>query len=127
MRSARLDRAQRVASEGAEKLLAGVLEKGLAPKIEALRAMPMIGAFLTDDRIADIEQAIGIPVYAQIRSAGPIMVRAANEGRTLVEFVPGHGITGDFGVLADKIIGRSSLQPAKAAFKLFGRSLPARA
>lgn len=75
---------------------------------------------------ADIEQAIGIPVYAQIRSAGPIMVRAANEGRTLIESVPGHGITQDFGVLADRIIGRPSPQPAKAAFRLFGRALAAR-
>ncbi len=76
---------------------------------------------------ADIEQTIGIPVYAQIRSAGPVMVKAANEGRTLVELVPGHGITADFGILADRIIGRPSPQPAKAAFRLFGRSLPSRA
>jgi pilus assembly protein CpaE len=75
----------------------------------------------------DIEQAIGIPAYAQIRSAGPVMVKAANEGRTLVELVPGHGITQDFGILADRIVGRSSPQPAKAAFRLFGRSLPVRA
>jgi pilus assembly protein CpaE len=76
---------------------------------------------------ADIEQAIGVPVYAQIRSAGPIMVRAANEGRTLVELVPGEGITQDFGILADRIQGRSATRAAKAGFKLFGRALPARA
>ncbi len=76
---------------------------------------------------ADIEQAVGVPTYAQIRSAGPIMVRAANEGRTLVELAPGHGITQDFAVLADRLIGRSSTQPAKAGFSLFGRTLPARA
>jgi pilus assembly protein CpaE len=76
---------------------------------------------------ADIEQAIGIPAYAQIRSAGPVMVRAANEGRTLVELMPGHAITQDFGILADRVIGRSSTQPAKGAFRLFGRALPARA
>lgn len=75
---------------------------------------------------ADIEQAIGVPVYAQIRSAGPLMVKAANEGRTLVELAPGHAITQDFAILADRIIGRSSTQPAKAPFRLFGKSLPAR-
>jgi pilus assembly protein CpaE len=75
----------------------------------------------------DIEQAVGIPVYAEIRSAGPIMVKAANEGRSLVESAPGHGITADFEALADRIIGRPAAQHAKAPFRLFGRTLAARA
>ena len=75
----------------------------------------------------DMEKAIGLPAYAQIRSAGPTMVKAANEGHTLVEIAPREGITADFGILADRLLGRDVLQPAKAGFKLFGRAMAARA
>jgi len=75
----------------------------------------------------DIEKAVGIPAYAEIRSAGLMMVRAANEGRTLVELAPRDGITQDFALLADRLMGREATQPAKAGFKLFGRAVTVRA
>jgi pilus assembly protein CpaE len=75
----------------------------------------------------DVEKAVGIPAYAEIRSAGPMMVRAANEGRTLVELAPRDGITQDFALLADRLMGREASQPAKAGFKLFGRTMSVRA
>jgi pilus assembly protein CpaE len=75
----------------------------------------------------DIEKAVGIPAYALIRSAGPVMVRAANEGRTLVELAPKDGITQDFATLADRLLGREATQPSRAGFKLFGRTMAARA
>jgi len=77
----------------------------------------------------DVEQAVGIPCYAEIRSAGPLMVKAANEGRTLVELGLRVPITQDFSILADKLLGRPVAVPAKAktGFKLFGRLVPARA
>jgi pilus assembly protein CpaE len=43
--------------------------------------------------IADIEKAVGLPAYAQIRSGGMLLVRAVNEGRTLVEMAPREKIT----------------------------------
>ena len=33
-------------------------------------------------RIADVEKAVGLPAYAQIRSGGLLLVKAVNEGRT---------------------------------------------
>jgi uncharacterized membrane protein YheB (UPF0754 family) len=39
-------------------LLAEVLEKGMAPKIEELRALPLIGGFLTPERIGDLRGSI---------------------------------------------------------------------
>jgi MinD-like ATPase involved in chromosome partitioning or flagellar assembly len=75
----------------------------------------------------DIEKAVGIPTYATIRSAGPVMVRAANEGRMLVDFAPREGITQDFSILADRLLGRESAQPVKGGFRIFGRTMAARA
>ena len=75
----------------------------------------------------DVETAIGIPVYATIRSAGPVLVKAANEGRTLVEMAPRDPITQDFAQLAERLLGREATQPAKAGFRLFGKTMAARA
>jgi MinD-like ATPase involved in chromosome partitioning or flagellar assembly len=76
--------------------------------------------------VADIERAVGMPCYAQIRSAGPVIVKATNEGRTLVEAAPKEAITADFEALADRILGRE-VAVAKPAFRLFGRAAGARA
>ena len=38
--------------------------------------------------VADVEKALGMPAYAQIRSGGLLQVKASNEGRTLVEMAP---------------------------------------
>ena len=76
---------------------------------------------------ADIEQAVGIPAYAEVRSAGPLMVRANNEGRTLVELAANGGITQDFSTLADRLLGRPVAVPAKNGSRLFGRLVTARA
>jgi Flp pilus assembly CpaE family ATPase len=77
----------------------------------------------------DVEQAVGIPCYAEIRSSGPLMVRAQNEGRTLVELGSRAAITQDFSILADKLLGRPIALPAKSksGFKLFGRMVTVRA
>ena len=39
-------------------LLGEVIEKGLAPKVEQLRNLPLIGGFLTPERINDLRNAI---------------------------------------------------------------------
>lgn len=36
----------------------GVLERGLAPKVKELRSLPLIGGFLTEDRVNDIRSSI---------------------------------------------------------------------
>ncbi len=75
----------------------------------------------------DVEKAIGIPCYATVRSDGKVLVKATNEGRTLVELAPREAITGDFAVLADRLLGREVTQAAKGGFRLFGKTMTARA
>jgi pilus assembly protein CpaE len=77
--------------------------------------------------VPEIERAVGLPCYAQVRSAGPVMVKATNQGHTLVEMAPKDPITADFTVLADRIMGREATAGAKPAFKLFGRTAGVRA
>jgi pilus assembly protein CpaE len=74
-----------------------------------------------------VETAIGIPAFATIRSSGQVLVKAANEGRTLVELAPRDPITQDFAALAERILGRESRQPMKNGFRFFGKTLAARA
>lgn len=39
-------------------ILGGVLDKGLGPKIQELRGLPLIGGFLTEERVRDIRSSI---------------------------------------------------------------------
>ena len=55
--------------------------------------------------VADMERTVGMSAFAQIRSAGLLFVRAANEGRTVVEMFPREKITADFDILADRVLG----------------------
>jgi pilus assembly protein CpaE len=77
--------------------------------------------------VDDLERAIGIPIYAQIRSDGLLLVRAANEGRTVVDLAPREKITQDFHAIADRILGVPVAEPAKSQLRLFGRTINARA
>lgn len=77
--------------------------------------------------VADIEQSVGLPCYAQVRSSGMLLVRANNEGRTLIEIGAREKITQDFANLADKLLGLAEPEPARASMRLFGRAVGARA
>jgi pilus assembly protein CpaE len=78
--------------------------------------------------IADMERAIGLPAFAQVRSGGMLVVRAVNEGRTLVEIAPREKITLEFLALADQVLGvEPAGDTAKAGRRLFGRPVAARA
>jgi Flp pilus assembly CpaE family ATPase len=85
--------------------------------------------------VADVERTLGVSSFAQIRSAGLLFVRAANEGRTVIEMYPKERITEDFDALAERLVRTfhtASAIPvpvAKGGFRLpFGRSKePARA
>ena len=61
--------------------------------------------------VKQIEQAVGIPAVAQIRSGGMLFVRAANEGKTVTDMFPKEKVTADFEALADRVLG---LEPADA-------------
>jgi Flp pilus assembly CpaE family ATPase len=55
------------------------------------------------------------------------LVKAANEGRTVVEMSPREKITADFNALADRIIGLPEPDPARSALRFFGRTAGVRA
>ncbi len=55
--------------------------------------------------VEDMERTVGMPALALIRSGGLLFVRAANEGRTVIEMFPREKITEDFDRLADRVLG----------------------
>jgi pilus assembly protein CpaE len=73
--------------------------------------------------VADMERTVGMPALALIRSGGLLFVRAANEGRTVIEMYPKERITADFESLADRLVGTPQVAAApaaaKPAFRLF--------
>jgi pilus assembly protein CpaE len=74
--------------------------------------------------VVDMEQALGMPALAQIRSAGLQLVRAANEGRTVIDLLPREKISEDFRVLAERVVGapRAAVPPPRFSLAgLFGR------
>jgi pilus assembly protein CpaE len=88
--------------------------------------------------VADMEKTVGMPALALIRSGGLLFVRAANEGRTVIEMYPRERITADFDALAERlvrtyahqsVVGASAGASKASGFRLpFGRSKePARA
>ncbi|HLY15091.1 MAG TPA: AAA family ATPase [Candidatus Limnocylindrales bacterium] len=83
--------------------------------------------------VADMEKTVGMPALALIRSGGLLFVRAANEGRSVVEQYPKEKVTEDFEVLAQKLVGTEiqvtdKAAAAKPSFRLFNRTKePARA
>jgi len=84
--------------------------------------------------VADMERTVGMPALALIRSAGLLFVRAANEGRSVVERFPKERVSEDFEALADSLTDRHSRAPSRTESPsrlptqgLFGRQQPARA
>ncbi|MFL5778983.1 MAG: CpaE family protein [Chloroflexota bacterium] len=72
--------------------------------------------------VADMERTVGMSAMAQIRSGGLLFVRAANEGRTVVEMFPKDKVSEDFDDLADRILGVPKSAPAfRSGFRLFSR------
>ncbi len=72
--------------------------------------------------VADMERTVGMPALALIRSGGLLFVRAANEGRTVIEMFPRERISEDFDGLADRLMGTPTTAPvARPGFRLFNR------
>jgi cellulose biosynthesis protein BcsQ len=73
--------------------------------------------------VADMERTVGMPATALLRSGGLLFVRAANEGRTVIEMFPKERITEDFDALADRVLGTPAAPPpVKVPFALFNRA-----
>jgi pilus assembly protein CpaE len=54
--------------------------------------------------VHDIEETTGLKAIAQIRSAGMLLVRAGNLGKTLIEQFPREKVTAEFDYLADRVL-----------------------
>jgi MinD-like ATPase involved in chromosome partitioning or flagellar assembly len=73
--------------------------------------------------VEDMEKTVGMPALALIRSGGLLFVRAANEGRTVIEMFPKEKITADFDLLADRVLGTPKAVPvARTGFRIPTRS-----
>ena len=119
----------------ADKILVPV-----TPDVPAIRAAVQLSDYATElgvrDRlalvvnransgvaVADLERTIGMPSIALLRSGGLLFVRAANEGRTVIEMFPKEKITEDFDALADRVLGTPAAPPpVKVPFALFNRA-----
>jgi pilus assembly protein CpaE len=65
--------------------------------------------------VADMERTVGMPALALVRSGGMLFVRAANEGRTVIDMFPKEKISEDFDALADRLIGTGTSEAAAAS------------
>jgi pilus assembly protein CpaE len=78
-------------------------------------------------KVDDLERAIGMPTYAQVRSSGLLLVKASNEGRTLTEIAPKEKITQDFALMADRLLGLQPVEVPKPQMNMFRRATAVRA
>jgi MinD-like ATPase involved in chromosome partitioning or flagellar assembly len=62
--------------------------------------------------VADMERIIGTTSIAQVRSAGLQLVKAANEGKTVIDLFPREKISEDFRILAERVVGAPRAVPA---------------
>jgi Flp pilus assembly CpaE family ATPase len=78
--------------------------------------------------VEDMERTIALPAIATIRSGGLLFVRAANEGRTVIERYPKEKVTEDFTALANALLrpaaSASTAEPvtSRSGLWLFGRA-----
>ncbi len=70
--------------------------------------------------VADMERTVGLRALAQVRSAGMVFVRAANEGRSAVERFPKEKVIEDIEVLADRMMATRESGAAKSGTGFMG-------
>jgi pilus assembly protein CpaE len=70
--------------------------------------------------VADMERTVGMPALAEIRSAGMLFVRAANEGRSAVERFPKEKVIDDIEVLSDRMLQTREPGQAKTGSSFMG-------
>jgi MinD-like ATPase involved in chromosome partitioning or flagellar assembly len=96
------------------------LELGFADKLAMIINRANSGV-----SVEDMERTIGMPSLALVRSAGLQLVKAANEGRTVIDLFPREKISDDFRVLAERVLGvpptQAAAGPRLSLAALFGR------
>ena len=70
--------------------------------------------------VADMERTVGMPALAEIRSAGMLFVRAANEGRSAVERFPKEKVIDDIESLVDRMMATRESGAAKSGEGFMG-------
>src|SRR5207245_3949761 len=60
--------------------------------------------------VADMERTVGMRALALIRSGGLLFVRAANEGRTVIERFPKEKVSEDFQALAECVMPKVRME-----------------
>jgi pilus assembly protein CpaE len=75
--------------------------------------------------VGDMERTIGMQSLALVRSAGLQLVKASNEGRTVIDLFPREKVTEDFRILAERVVGapraKTESAPRRSLGTLFGR------
>lgn len=64
-----------------------MLDRGLAPKIQELRSLPLIGGFLTEERIADIKKSITDSIMEHRESVLDEVEKGLSKGLNVPELV----------------------------------------
>jgi MinD-like ATPase involved in chromosome partitioning or flagellar assembly len=70
--------------------------------------------------VADMERTVGMPALAEVRSAGMLFVRAANEGRSAVERFPKEKVIEDIETLCDRMMSSQVTGAAKSGSGFLG-------
>jgi pilus assembly protein CpaE len=70
--------------------------------------------------VADMERTVGMPALAEVRSAGMLFVRAANEGRSAVERFPKEKVIEDIEALCDRLMATKESGAAKSGQGFMG-------
>ncbi len=70
--------------------------------------------------VADMERTVGMPALAEVRSAGMLFVRAANEGRSAVERFPKEKVIEDIENLCDRLMATRESGAAKSGSGFLG-------
>jgi pilus assembly protein CpaE len=70
--------------------------------------------------VADMERTVGMPALAEVRSAGMVFVRAANEGRSAVERFPREKVIDDIESLCDRMMEHRDSGAAKSGQGFLG-------
>jgi MinD-like ATPase involved in chromosome partitioning or flagellar assembly len=70
--------------------------------------------------VADMERTVGMPALAEIRSAGMLFVRAANEGRSAVERFPKEKVIDDIEALTERMLATRDPGQAKTGSSFMG-------
>jgi MinD-like ATPase involved in chromosome partitioning or flagellar assembly len=70
--------------------------------------------------VSDMERTVGMPALAEVRSAGMLFVRAANEGRSAVERFPKEKVIEDVEILCDRLMATKETGAAKSGQGFLG-------